>query len=743
MKKIIIYVLLAAFLPVLASAQTASERRAARQKNEANMKDFETNDPLFKAAEIPEKWKNRSAVVIAERVEFNYGGNNGSQFTGKVRRQTLLLDQAAVEEFGSLNYQEDADNRTGIQIIKPNGKRVVVDMSAAAPFKEELNDRRTRTWNTYVRGGKDSRKVALPGLEVGDIVDVVTELKDEIINAFYPSCTDVISFNFSEEYPVLRRNIQFTVRKGTAVSAVSINGAPKVKIITEPTGRFQTYMASGEMFEDDTLQNRFTYGQKTDPILKIMLCVTGGAKSKWDNFAGEPGEVKTRVEEDEFQPMIANAFFYRSFGQTGKANGASYIRFNYWATANSYTNNYQLWLGRYFRGEKDAFKVADALYYKIRHDFTYGVYKESARYLNDELFAAIFINALRKFSRTWDVQLAIAPGRHITDRKHLLSRNELYWFTSIKHNGKRKLYFPVDDHTKSTDDFYRLAGNDAYIVYVDKRQAKGKSIEKFRIPEVEPGSSGVSYLANITINENNELIFDAQTSLKGVSRLTNGDLFLSNMDFTKEDQAFVATFTKEKQEKSASESRREKKVEVGKNFDLEENEKNKLERLKSRVSRAYKVVSYDGYKVLKSGRFPDQPELVVSEKYTVSDFVSKAGRNLIVSVGMLPGDYSRIDTAVARLNPISIDFPVSNRMEYVLQIPDGYVAEGIEALNTEVSNETGRFKSTATVEGKTLKLVVERTYHKSVMPASDWKAFTSFMNAASDFNQKKVILKKI
>jgi hypothetical protein len=278
---------------------------------------------------------------------------------------------------------------------------------------------------------------------------------------------------------------------------------------------------------------------------------------------------------------------------------------------------------------------------------------------------------------------------------------------------------------------------------VDRKDVKERSGEKFRIPEITPGSSGVSYEAKITINENNEMVFDAQTTLKGSSRLNSGDQFLSNIDFGKEDQQMVAKLAKEKLEKSATSARKEKKEEVGKNFDQEENEKNKLERLKARVERAYKVVSYDGYKVVQPGRYPNQEELIVTEKYTITDMVSKAGRNLIVSVGMLPGEYSRIDTSVNRVNPISIDYPVSNRMVYELQIPDGYQAEGIEALNSEVSNGAGTFKSRASLEGNALKVVVERTYHKTTMPASEWGDFTRFMNAASDFNQKKLILRKI
>lgn len=82
-------------------------------------------------------------------------------------------------------------------------------------------------------------------------------------------------------------------------------------------------------------------------------------------------------------------------------------------------------------------------------------------------------------------------------------------------------------------------------------------------------------------------------------------------------------------------------------------------------------------------------------------------------------------------------------MEFRLQIPSGYKAEGIEALNTEISNATGHFSTKAVLDGGILKLSIQRIYLKAEMPASEWADFTRFINAASDFNQKKLILRKI
>lgn len=743
MKKLVSVLALICLLQGAAFAQSASERRNARQKNEANTKDFDSKDPLFKPVQIPEKWLNRSAVIIAERVDFDYGGTNNMYFVGKVRRQVKLLDQAAVEEFSTFSFTEDENNRTGIQIIKADGKKVRVDMQAATPFKEELNDRKTRRWNTYLRGGKNQRKIALSGLEVGDIVDILTEIKTDYNPVLVPECSDIINIPFAEEYPIMKKNIQFTVRRGTAISAISTNGAPKIKLISEPKGRSQTYGAEGEMFEDDTLNSRYTYGLQNLPQLKFQICATGGLKLKYDHFVGEPGEIKTKVEDAELQPAMFNAFVYRLHNQTKRIGNTTYFRHYSESVAGNYTKDYITWLKMYFKNETDPVKVADALYYKIRYDFVYGDYQDRGRFLNDELFATIFIQSFKKFNKNWDLQLSVAPGRQITDRKQLLSRTELYWIPVLTHKGKRHFYYPIGDFRRPNDAFYNVTGVEAYVIYTNRKDLKNKPSTKVRIPELNASESGINSKTEITINENNELDMVVNAAYRGATRLAYSGLFLSNTDYSKAEEANLATLTKEKKKTSASQKRVEKKEKVSKDFDEKEDENDKLESLKKRIESIYDGVTYKSYRIENAGILPGDEALVVTEEFTVSDIVAKAGPNYIVSVGKLIGDYSRIDTTLKRTNAISIEYPFSNKLEYLFTIPAGYKAEGVEALNMEVSNATGIFKTTATVEGNVLKLVVERSMLKTEMAVSEWSAFTTFLNAASTFNQKKFVLKKI
>lgn len=629
-----------------AQSQSASERRLARQKNESNVKEFEGEDPLFKSAEIPAKWTNRSAVIIGERVEFTFGTNSSYGLSVKVRRQVKLLDQAAVEEFGYYIYDEDEDNRTGLQILKKDGEKVIIDMSTAALFKEEVSSRRVRQWNNYVRGGKNRRKVALPGLQVGDVVDMIYESKSRLQNLFYPSCSDVFDVSFASDYPILRKDVQFTVRKGASIAANSLNGAPELKLISEEGGKYQTYMANAEMLDDDTLTNRYAYYHRTQPHIKLQVCVLAGKKSIWDEFTGASGEVKRYVSDDEIQEVIANAHMFRFYNRTVSIGKTTYYRFRDPQVGGPYVRDYKGWLKRNFRDESDPIKVADALYFHMRYDFLHGKYSENAKFMNDELFATMFVGALHAHNKTWKVELIVGPGRNITDRKNLMSREELYWVASVSHKGKKHLYYTLSDHRKPGDSFYRLAGVEGQVVYIHEKRAKGEPIEKFRFPEEKAADHGMSYSADISINDKNELQFVVKTSFFGNSRFIGSDYFLSNKDFSKEEIALVRSTSKEQQKKSASEIRRTKKVEVTKDFDREENERKKLEKLKNRVENGYKLVSYDGYEILQSGRMPNVKELVVSENYVVSDLVSKAGSNLIVSIGLLPGEFGRIDTSL-------------------------------------------------------------------------------------------------
>ena len=87
-------------------------------------------------------------------------------------------------------------------------------------------------------------------------------------------------------------------------------------------------------------------------------------------------------------------------------------------------------------------------------------------------------------------------------------------------------------------------------------------------------------------------------------------------------------------------------------------------------------------------------------------------------------------------------FARSLQWTITLQIPDGYSAEGINELNKKVENETGYFIAEASSDGKTVTINVRKSYNHAYEPVTNWEKMLAFIDAANEWNNAKILLKK-
>jgi hypothetical protein len=91
---------------------------------------------------------------------------------------------------------------------------------------------------------------------------------------------------------------------------------------------------------------------------------------------------------------------------------------------------------------------------------------------------------------------------------------------------------------------------------------------------------------------------------------------------------------------------------------------------------------------------------------------------------------------------VDIRFPRNILWDINFVVPSGYTIEGVEELNTKVDNETGSFVTNAKVENNKLILEIRKIYKQRMVKKEDWSKMLQFVDAAYDFSQKKVVLKK-
>ena len=89
--------------------------------------------------------------------------------------------------------------------------------------------------------------------------------------------------------------------------------------------------------------------------------------------------------------------------------------------------------------------------------------------------------------------------------------------------------------------------------------------------------------------------------------------------------------------------------------------------------------------------------------------------------------------------------PFARSIEYniTLEIPEGFTAEGIDALNKKVENETGFFIVDVSVAGKAISIKIKKHYLHISESAKNWDKLVLFIDAANEWVNAKVLLKKL
>jgi hypothetical protein len=155
------------------------------------------------------------------------------------------------------------------------------------------------------------------------------------------------------------------------------------------------------------------------------------------------------------------------------------------------------------------------------------------------------------------------------------------------------------------------------------------------------------------------------------------------------------------------------------------------------------ITDLTNYKVENLGVRHNNPDFVYSSKFNMGGVIKKAGNNLIIDIGKLQGTPLNI-SATQRKRKLDIYMPFARSLQtqIILQIPDGYTVEGINELNKKVENETGYFITEATTDGKTITIKVKKSYNHAFEPMGNWDKLLAFIDAANDWSNAKILLKK-
>jgi len=720
---------------------------AKRSKEIAN-EIWSDKDPIFALKDAPAEYKNESAVILSKkytleasaRSKFKMGiltmaVNKEIIYRYCLRERVKIQDKSALDDFSEISYEKFSKRSTGAMLIKMRdksatyiGTRVIKkDGSVKETMLEEA---------VSVKDEKNIKenKLAIPDLQIGDVLDffIQTEAQLEL------TPLDPIEFLLASDYPILNYAIHGNVSKKYAIEYKNVNNAPDFKISKDEDNDIVFSLEKKNLSKITATQ--WYSGYRQLPYVKLHIFLPGnGSRFK-------KGEISKGLTEAEIFDDIKADFSYFNL-----------VLLNQKVTSYE-TPKYQI--KEYLKKKKDGPALNDlqkiALIYQFLHFNTYlrvwsdepiVVGMERNTYAaNNKYFAYTLSLLLKDFDI--DNELVVVSGRYSPELKDFLTTDEPKYLVHTLTGGS---LFLADNGILSG--FGIIPGDiegepGVTLQYGDSksRNARAKDIAqgKIKIPvssatanlrleklqvKMDPGASQTIEISR-QVRSTGLYKKGDQISLlyfedyyDEVRKSLNKQPFWDEWEDTKKNRAFIDEYkTALVKVKSSSKD----------NF---------LAELKNNYDKAPKELK--SFAVDSLGVLPGPGAMQYSCVLTMDDFLKKAGNNFIFEVGKLIGTQTRV-TDQERTRTVDIYMPFARTLAHniTINIPAGYTVEGIESLQKDVSNESGYFKSKATLQGDKLYIDVSKQYSHNFDPAANWSKILTFVDAANDFTNTKVLLRK-
>ncbi len=680
-----------------------------------NMKTvWDDTDPDFGISSVPDKWKEESGVIIAQKTRFSFDKDANKLAVYEItRRRIKLNDRDAVNSYSSVYFRiGSANDGAGIKVIKANGS--VQDVSLRNAVYVEDNDDVPSTFTPYI--GKASTyldksksrviffKIAVPDLDPGDIIDYGTIFYDDnTVKKMSYIEFDPIYFVCTREYPVLSQKFEIDTDNNSFVNSKSTMGAPAFKETGNANAEYSWEDRNREKIPDTKWVNRMI----EFPMLKFQI-VFSRSENRSDLFIGDRGELKQTISPDELAKKM-NHLYNRLDGSM------------YYSMAKAYLKQ----IGYADLREEDFIQKT---YYILRHMSFY-----RANGFSSELFASCLTQCLELKSIPYE--LVVTAPLTLTKPGDIIFRTEPEWMVKVKD----KFIFNATIFSNPYDFKEEFLNTPAYIISLGKTPTA--------TPLTLPATKADD---NITTNTITASMDTATRNMKvQLQRAATG---LAKKKYNYQGLVYTTAFDDDHRSyggeddvrasmKGAALDSYEEKLRERK----KEDKTRKLETMKNELDDDYdNLTAYTEFTLNSDGRTWRKQELNYTNKFELGDMVKIAGDNLLVAVPGLIADQLWISQDDRKREVDAyMQYPESIRNIINFTIPAGYKVVGIQSLNTNIDNAVGTFAVQASVEGNTLNILVKKHYKQTTVKKEDWTKLLEMLDAAYNFSQKKVLLKKL
>lgn len=667
----------------------------------------------FQKRMVPDRYKNASAVILSYYRELstdyyrkatadlvlNLRLTRQIDCTDMERMLIQINDKKALKDYSEFTFKTKSRKWTwgyhhktqtvlGIRVIKKNGNVQEVSLDDYVDVKEGKND-------------KDlSQKIAVPGLEVGDCIDVFSldqiDTQEQQLDPFY--------FVLRQDEPVLYTKVHCVLDQSLATVYRTMNGAPD---FTQTTDKDKNAVLDMVMDKPMDAESSIWYNPlEQSPFIEMYITPTKSKVAVVENAMRQKGvrgnPDVTPILQDDWKLLKSNVSkggyspaglpsTYKSVFKSAKKEGMS------------------------------AEEKADRIY-----SFEYVSWGSSQRVFNK------VANYLRKLGVEIEMGITTPFGALPVDK--LINYNSTSWFFRLK--GTDMYYFPGT---------YPKVASEIPYIYQGRKAYMQDSEEQITIPvsQAEDNKSVndmVVKLDGTKLDISRKVTYSGEQKMYGQSLVSPDNTLFGSSQLEAywrylkyDDKDPYSCFTKKES------------VELKGAFN--EYRKNAIDPFKAEISSYHDgdPVQVSGYGVDCVGIRRDSSNFVYHLDYVMDGMVKRAGNNYLLSVGKLIGSSLKLEGKDReRIDDVWRKMAFVDEWNIEIPLPQGYKvsAEALKKIETSVANECGEFTVKATAGNESVKVYVRKCFAHRVEPVSNWSKLLALVDACSAFADKQMVIAK-
>ncbi|MEZ5009636.1 MAG: hypothetical protein R2753_15930 [Chitinophagales bacterium] len=651
---------------------------------------------------------NASAVILQKDIlkEFFRNSRNFLRNVSAEHTVIKILDEKGLLENLIFLFEEVKNdhviNLSAIRIIKPNGEEKIIDIDKQG---------------VTIQSGKVIKKrLVIPNLEIGDIIDYYTYLEFRVLfPQQYSRTYDPVYIVPQTNYPIVDYSLAFSLGPSAFIN---------VSAYDMPNFEKTAYKVNKRTFTRFTLQQYnllpypknlpYSYPFQTIPKLKFQIFIGpyyGDTDIKYN--LGGTSKMNTSILPAKLQDYMveftngSNKMFFQQFKKQFKSEKVKVKRSN----------------------EKE---VVDLLYNFYRQYKTISDIRNDNQYdEHNHQFAKTIHYTLNKLNIEHDVLVAF--DRRMSNINQFILTEEMDLLVRIKNDST----ILVDPNRFSVinDIPYQLEGSGVYVF-----TPKTRHLDKSQLPISIASDNLISKSIDISLAENlNDLEVSQTTFALGNQKKNLQTLF--------QYEALLA-IKKDEDDKDADLGIMFKKKELSK-IEALIDQQIVLEQAQAINRRKVQLIEEIGQfkensyslELNQIGNHHNHDTFEIKEAFTLDDFAIPIQDNIQMTVGNLLFKSNKWEEN--RLYDINFDYPCSFDYTIKLSLPKGFSFGSLEGFVMNVANTVGHFKSESIINNEELTIKVLGSFDHYFLSKERWNEVVQLLEAANKFSQQTILLRKV